>query len=189
MISRGAGGARRVESYGENGVRMVSTGRESGYVEYPFEREGREFVARTYVGLGKMRARVFSRSSYAGAYFYRYVPAHYYAPAFYAWALNSWAAPIAWRWGWSGEGWYTEYSNYFYPSAVYASASFWLTDYVLAEYLKSAYDAQVSAGLQAMPVPHLPQVGVNASYRTPEVQRAITSRRCRSFARMEFSRI
>jgi hypothetical protein len=76
-----------------------------------------------------------------------YAPGFYFAPGFYGWAYNPWAVPIAYGWGWAGNPWLGFYGGYFTPFAVYPSAAFWLTDYLIAADLQAAYAAR--AGLVA----------------------------------------
>ncbi len=137
-------GVRRVETLRRDGTRVVSIGRNRGFVEYPFtQRGGRFYVSRTHVVNGHSYARVYTRYRYRAGYLYDYVPAYSYAPAFYGWAYNSWAAPIYYRgWNWNAEPWYGHYRYYFVPLPFYASPALWLTDFLFAENLKTAYEAQ-----------------------------------------------
>ncbi len=73
----------------------------------------------------------------------------YYAPAFYGWAYNPWAAPVAYAWGWNVAPWYGYYPGYFTPYPVYASPALWLTDYLVAQSLETAYAAHVAAQQEA----------------------------------------
>jgi len=144
-IHRAANGTRRVESLRSDGTKIVSTGRNRGYVEQTFTHGGRLFVARTYLVNGRTYACVYGRYSYQGEYFYHYVPAYFYSPAFYGWAYNPWATPVAFDWDWGAAPWYGYYGYYFSPASYYPSAAFWLTDFLLAANLQAAYDAQASA--------------------------------------------
>jgi hypothetical protein len=89
-----------------------------------------------------------------------YAPGFLYAPAFYGWAYNPWAAPITFGWGWTGDLWYEYYGSYFAPSPTYASPSLWLTDYLLAQTLQAAYQARPAelANAQANFTPMTPYV-------------------------------
>jgi hypothetical protein len=150
-IHHSANGARRIESLHSDGTKVVSTGRNRGFVEHSFTHGGRPFVARTYLVNGRAYARVYGRYSYRGEYFYHYVPAYFYAPAFYGWAYNPWAAPVAWGWGWGSAPWYGYYGYYFSPAAYYPSPALWLTDFLLAANLQAAYDAQASSNNSLIP--------------------------------------
>jgi len=73
-----------------------------------------------------------------------YYPAAYWAPAYYGWAYNPWVSPISYGWGWGGSPWYGYYGGWYNPFPVYASASFWLTDYLISQSLQAAYAARAA---------------------------------------------
>jgi hypothetical protein len=150
-INRGPNGQRRIETVRTDGTRVISTGRNRGFVEHPFARGNRTYVQRTYVVGSYRYARVYGRYYYRGGYFYHYVPAYYFAPAFYGWAYNPWRAPVYWGWGWGMEPWYGFYGYYFAPYPYYDGPAFWLTDYLLAANLQAAYDAQADASTSFVP--------------------------------------
>ena len=78
--------------------RLVSVGPNRGYLERPLStRPG--FVERTYVVGGRSEVRVYRTFSYHNVIYYRYVPAIYYQPGFYAWAYDPWAAAGGLRMG------------------------------------------------------------------------------------------
>jgi hypothetical protein len=161
-IYRTPNGARRVETVRTDGTRLVSTGRNRGFVEHTFTHGGRDYVSRTYVVNGRAYARVYDRYFYHGAYFYHYVPAYFYAPAFYGWAYNPWAAPVYWNWGWGPAQWYGFYGYYFVPAQYYPSPALWLTDYLLATNLQAAYDAQSEASSSINPGQSVPGSSIHA---------------------------
>jgi hypothetical protein len=174
-INHGARGGRVVESRLKGGGRVVSYGGHRGFVERPFNRGGRAYMRRSYYYGGRRYAAVY-RGYYWGGYpYYGYVPAYYYGVGFYGWAYNPWAAPVAWGWGWGGAPWYGYYGYYFNPYPVYASPAFWITDFLLAENLRAAYEAQqaaanAQAAAEAAPPP---PADSNAVVLTPEVKQAI----------------
>jgi hypothetical protein len=144
-IEHGMHGGRTVVSE-HNGARVVTTGRHGGYVQRPYAvRNGHTYVSRTYVMNGHAYSHVYRSYYYGGHPYYGYYPAYYYNPGFYGWAYNPWAAPVAWGWGWGGAPWYGFYGGYFAPYAVYPSAAFWLTDYLISANLQAAYAAQAEA--------------------------------------------
>lgn len=165
LVDRGYRGERRVEVVHPNGVRVVSVGR-VGFVERPV-RPG--FVSRTYIVGGRTQVFVYRTHFYGGVAYYTYVPRVYYQPAFYAWAYNPWARPVVYTWGWGPAPWF--YGGYFAPEPVYVSPSLWLTDYILAENLRAAYDSQMAAGA---PVSE-PEPMATATPLTPEVKQLIAS--------------
>lgn len=145
-IDHGLNGSRRIEST-HNGARIVTTGRNSGYVQRAYvTRNGRTYVSRTVVVNHVTYTRVYRSYSYHGyCCYYGYHPAFYYHPAYYGWAYNPWAAPVYYGWGWGGAPWYGYYGGYFAPYPVYPSAAFWLTDYLIASSLQAAYQAHAAA--------------------------------------------
>jgi len=144
-IQYGPNGARRIETIGPHGEKVVSDGRGNGYVETKFTRDGQTFESRTIVVNGRVSTRVYQQISYRNQIYYRYVPGYYYAPAFYGWAYSPWVNPVAFGWGWGYAGWYGFYGGYFGASPFYAGPNFWLTDYVLAADLQAAYAEEVGA--------------------------------------------
>lgn len=140
-ISRGPRGERKVETVRADRSRVVSLGRRAGYVERPFDRGGRQYVRRTYVVGGRSYVRVYRGHYYHGKPYYVYVPPYYYSPAYYHWMYGPWPRPVYYHWGWYGSIWYRPHGYYFTPYPVYPYASLWLTDYLIAENLRLAYEA------------------------------------------------
>jgi hypothetical protein len=73
-----------------------------GYIQRPYMYHGVQFVHRTYYVNGVAYGRVYRPYLWNGVAMNVYAPGYYYAPAFYGWAYNPWAAPIAFGWGWAG---------------------------------------------------------------------------------------
>jgi hypothetical protein len=153
-----------------------------------FNRGGRAYYQRTYVVGGRSYARVYRGYDYRGVRYYGYAPMYYYHPRFYGWAYNPWMRPVYYgpaAWGWVGMPWFGFYGGFFTPYPVYASASLWLTDYLIAANLQAAYqarlDAYAAAGGGEAPAPAEnyappPSGGPAASNQTPltpEVKQAI----------------
>ena len=147
---------------GRPGARVVSYGPRRGFVERPL-RQG--YISRTYVVGGRSYAHVYREYRYRNVLYYHYVPAFYYGPRFYAWAITPWGLPMPYIWG-GGivTPWFAFYAGYFTPSSTYASADLWLTDYLLAENLGLAYESQ-QAGNDGQAPP--PSAGAQASAPTP----------------------
>jgi hypothetical protein len=146
QINQGLHGGRTVVST-HNGARIVTTGRNGGYVQRNYVvRNGNTYVSRTYVVNHVTYTNVYRSYGYRGyCCYYGYAPAYYYHPAYYGWAYNPWPAPVYYGWGWRAEPWYGYYSPYYYqPYPVYPSAAFWLTDYLVAASLRASYEAQVA---------------------------------------------
>ena len=142
-INRGPRGERKVETVRADRSRVVSIGRRGGYVERPLDRAGRQYLQRTYVMGGVSYVHVYRGYHYHGRPYFLYVPPYYYAPAYYGWVFNPWPRPISYSWGWYGSPWYRPYGYYFTPYRVYPYASLWLTDYLIAENLRLAYEADL----------------------------------------------
>jgi hypothetical protein len=157
-----------------NGRTIVATGRQGGYVQRAYlNRNGRSYVQRTYVVGGRTYVSVYRKYSYGGYGFYGYAPAYYYHPVFYGWAYNPWAAPVVYgpaAWGWAGAPWYGYYGGYFAPYPAYASASQWLTDYLLAANLQAAYAANAEAQAAAANGPGAPAAGDPAATAARQTQ-------------------
>jgi hypothetical protein len=148
-INHGVHGARTVVTERADHSRLVNLGAHRGYVEHSFQRNGRVYARRTYVVGGRTYVNVYRTHYYRGGIYYGYVPVYYYHPAFYVWAYDPWAGPVYYRWGWFGDPWYRPYGYYFTPYPVYPSATFWLTDYLIAENLRLAYEDQAAADADA----------------------------------------
>src|SRR5207249_11262268 len=57
---------------------------------------------------------------------------------------TTWPAPAYYRWGYYNDPWYGNYNYYYQPYPAYPSASPWLTDYILSENLRAAYEASLA---------------------------------------------
>ncbi len=179
-VHHGLDGSRRVSVERADHSRIVADRRGRGYVQHPYMYHGREFAHRTYWRDGRAYDRFYARYPYHGVYIEAYSPAYYYAPAFYGWAYNPWPAPIVYGWGFGvATPWFGFYGGYFAPYPVYASASLWLTDYVISQNLAAAYadqqaaaaaQAQAAANAAAPPAPLTPEVKAEIA---AEVQRQI----------------
>lgn len=159
----------------QNGRTLVSTGPHSGYAERHYiDHNGHAYYQRTYWDHGHAYARVYRDHFYHGEHYYQYVPVYYYHPVFYGWAYDLWGSRVYYKWGWGPAPWF--YGGYFAPAPFYPSASLWLTDYLLAEDLKQAYElkqeAQASADSdRAMDM--APEGGAAATPMSPEVKEMI----------------
>jgi hypothetical protein len=144
------GGRMIVASH--NGARVVTMGRQGGYVQRAYLTRGSEsYYSRTYYYHGEYRTGIYRGYYYDGRPYYGYYPAYYYRPVYYGWAYNPWPEPVYYGWGWGGAPWYGYYGAYFVPYPVYPSAAFWLTDYLIAAHLQAAYAAQVEVDGNLVP--------------------------------------
>src|SRR5438128_8793100 len=152
-IEHSAHGQRRIET-GDNGRRVVSMGGRRGYMERPYlNRGGRTYVQRTYYVGGRSYVYAYRTYYYGGAPYYGYAPAYYYQPVYYGWAYNPWPAPAYYRWGYYNDPWYGNYNYYYQPYPAYPSASPWLTDYILSENLRAAYEASLAGKASPLRAP------------------------------------
>jgi hypothetical protein len=154
QIQHGLSGSRTVVST-HNGARVVTTGRNGGYVQRAYVvRGGRTYVSRTYVVHGVVYTGVYRSYGWrGGCCYYGYAPAYYWHPGYYGWAYNPWASPVYYGWGWGGAPWYGYYGPYYYqPYPVYPAAYFWLTDWWISASLQAAYAAQVEANAKLSPM-------------------------------------
>ena len=150
-INRGPHSAREIVTVRPGGIRVVGYGAHRGFVERPL-RPG--YISRTYLVGGRSYAHVYREYRYGRFTYYRYMPAVYYGPAFYGWVARPWAVPIAYRWGGFATPWFGFYAGYFAPYPAYPSADLWLTDYMIGENLRLAYESQQAGdpGQTAPPV-------------------------------------
>ena len=147
-VHHGLNGSRRVSVERADHSRVVAERGGRGYVQHPYGFHGHDYGHRTYYEHGRAYDRFYRGYYYHGVYAEMYAPSFYYAPAFYGWAYNPWAVPIAYpvaAWGWGGSPWFGFYGGFFTPYPVYASASLWLTDYLVSQSLAAAYQAQADA--------------------------------------------
>jgi len=175
-INHGAHGERRFDSHPRPGVRVVGYGHGRGFAEHGYYRGGHPYMRRSYYYGGRSYAYAYRGYYWHGHPYFGFVPSLYYAPGFYGWAYNPWAAPIAFGWGWGGAPWYGYYGYYFAPAPVYASPAFWITDYLLAANLQAAYEARAAAQANANAEAageEQPASGGGAVGLTPEVKQQI----------------
>jgi hypothetical protein len=170
-VHHGLDGGRRVSMERADHSRVYSERGRRGYVERPYAYRGHDFARRSYYYHGRAYDRYYRGYGYRGVYLNVYAPGYYYAPAFYGWAYNPWAVPIAFGWGWGGNPWYGYYGGYFAPYPVYPSAAFWLTDYIISQDLQAAYAARQEAAAQTAASAPPPAGGPVAL--TPEVKQMI----------------
>ncbi|MGA7410158.1 MAG: hypothetical protein WBW33_06710 [Bryobacteraceae bacterium] len=142
-VKRSANGARTIVTRQADKSVLVSTGAHSGYLERTVKSNGgTTVIQRTYVTNNVTYVRNFTTYSYHGVALEHYVPAFYFAPAFYGFAYYPWATPFPYAWGWAAQPWYGVYGGFFTPYPVYDSGYAWLTDYYLARTMAEAYDQQ-----------------------------------------------
>jgi hypothetical protein len=145
VITHGPAGTRRIVSERPDHSLIVTNRAGHGYVQRPFSYRGHEYAHRTYYYRGAAYPRYYRTYAYRGVYLQTYAPARYYSPGFYGWVYYPWATPVYYSWGFASAPWYGYYGGYFAPYQSYPSASYWLTDYLVAESLTAAYQEQQDA--------------------------------------------
>jgi len=183
VITHGPVGTRRIVTERADHTRIVTYGRERGYVQRSYTVSGREYFHRTYYVHGVAYSRVYRPYHYGGVAYYRYVPAVYYRPAFYGWVYSPWSTPVFYRWGWVGSPWYLYYGGYFSPYPSYPSAGLWLTDYMLASNLQDGYQQHAEANVDMSAPAAYNQGGLTLDVKqaiADEVQRQLVQERAES---------
>jgi len=145
-VHHGLNGNRAISVERADHSRVFAERGRPGFVQRPYSFHGHDFARRTYFYHGREYSHFYHGYGYRGLYLNVYAPGFYYRPAFYGWAYNPWATPIAFGWGWGGNPWFGYYGYYFQPYPVYPSAAFWLTDYIISSDLQTAYAAHQDAG-------------------------------------------
>ncbi len=164
---------RRVEVVRPGGRVVVASAPGHGYVQRPIIVNNTTIIKRTYIYNGVPQARIFRPRVFNGVTLAIYTPVRFYRPAFYVYAYNPWPRPIVFAWGWGGSPWYGYYGGYFTPYPAYASPSLWLTDYLIAATLESAYQERMAAAQAASAGNMYASGGGQSAPMTPEVKQAI----------------
>lgn len=128
------GGTLRALRYGRGLNGVVEHSMKPGYSSRTYVQGGRVLYARVY------RQHTYQRFGQSFAY-ESLVPAIGFSTAYYAWAARPWATPVDYHWRWDREPWHRAYGNDFTPYSNYNSLDEWLTDYVVAQNLRNAYDS------------------------------------------------
>jgi hypothetical protein len=115
---------------------------------------GPGLMSRTFVSGGHvLYAHVYQRHvwrQFGRAFAYEtFVSAVRYPGVYYAWALTSWPHPVSYAWGWRAQPWYPVYGSVFTPYPAYTSPDLWMTDYIIAQSMQTAYQAQPGAPVSA----------------------------------------
>ena len=174
-VHHGLAGRTEVIRESPDHSRVVAFRGGGGYVQRPYVYGGHPYLARTYVVGGRPYQTFYRGYPYHGVYLEVYAPVRYYPVGFYGYVGTPWVRPIGYTWGWVGTPWFRFYGGYFTPYPVYASAPLWLTDYLIAESLNAAYQAQINAQANAQPGAYqpLPPPPGGPVAMTPQVKQAI----------------
>ncbi len=168
-VHRGLNGNRAISVERADHSRVFAERGRPGFVQHPYSFRGHDFAQRTYFYHGREYTHLYHGFAYRGMYLNVYAPGFYYRAGFYGWAYNPWAMPIVFGWGWGADPWFGYYGYYFQPYAVYPSAAYWLTDYMISSDLQTAYAAQQDAG----EVDGAPASAGGPPELTPEVKQQI----------------
>jgi hypothetical protein len=164
-VSRGfAGGQVRVVRYGNSASGTVERTIRPGLTSRTFVSGGHVLYTRVY------QRQVWHQFGREFAY-QAFVPAVRYPGVYYAWALAAWPRPVVYTWGWRVQPWYPMYGSLFTPYPVYASPDLWMTDYILAQSMQTAYQAQSVAPASALAPQDTPAApGPDSSVTVPAAQ-------------------
>ena len=143
-VRRAPNGVRTIETRRADNGRVVTTGRQSGFVERNVVVGNRTYIQRTTIVNQRITTNTFVAYNYRGFALTHFVTPVFYGPAFYGWAYYPWVAPVHFGFGWFG-AWYVAPNPFFTAYPVYPSAAFWLTDYMLGETLATAYQLHQDA--------------------------------------------
>jgi hypothetical protein len=144
-IHHGPGNQRTIVRERPGGVRVVSDHYGRGYIAHPYRYGGRDYYRRSYYYNGRMYSRFYQPYAWGGVPLSVYAPQFYFGAAYYGWAFNPWATPIAFgAWGWAGNPWYAYYGAWYTPYPLYAGPAFWLTDYLVSQTLMAAYQERAA---------------------------------------------
>jgi hypothetical protein len=170
MLTRDARGHWQTEAVHSDHSRAVILGQNRGFVEHKIAaRPG--YVVRNYVIEGRPAVRVYRAYVYRDINYFLYVPVVYFQPLFYRWLYSRWSAPVDYDWGWSQDPWFVASRGYFTPDPSYPTPSSWMTDYLIAENLRLAFESRDKPQDAGEPNPE--EVG-NVMEVPPEVKQAFS---------------
>ncbi|MGB8260928.1 MAG: hypothetical protein WCE75_11280 [Terracidiphilus sp.] len=167
-IHRGLNGSQRIVVEHPDHSRIVVERGHPGFVGRQFGYRGEHFERRTYVYEGRSYEHYYHEYRYRGVDMHVYAPDRYYHREYYGWAYNPWQRPVYYHWGWERRPWYDRFGFFFSPYPSYPSASYWLTDYMLAADMQAAYAAQQQAGVT------MGDPSAGAAPLSPEVKQQIS---------------
>jgi hypothetical protein len=169
-IQHGLDGSRRVTADQPDGSRVFAPSHGVAYVQHPYLFHAQPFDHRTVYQQGHLSHQFYRPYTYAGVTMDAYAPQRYYSPEVYRWAATRYAQPVQPQWNFvtTPTPWYSYYKGYFTPETSYSSPVGWLTDFVLATSLISAYNSHPPAAGAAPVQPEATPV------ITPEVKEKVS---------------
>ena len=144
-IHNNLAGGRTLITDRPGNVRLVVRPGRPGYISRPYNFHNHNYLVHTYYLHGQPYNRFYRTWGFHGISLEIYAPARYYPFSFYTWAYRPWGPPIRYGWNWRNAAWFTFYTPYWTPYPTYAAASFWLTDYLIAQSLQDQYAAYQAA--------------------------------------------
>lgn len=154
-------GGRIITAEKADGTVAVVNQNGAGYIAQPYDYHGSslgwsgwQFVERTYSANAGYPSKIgiYQRYTYYDSIVLDvYAPRLFYAPGFYGWAYDPWMQSALYSWGWNDEPWYAYFAAYFSASPSYGSPAFWLTDYMISQTLRYAYQDSAQADYNAQP--------------------------------------
>lgn len=140
-VTRYSQGGQEVRGLRPGGIQVVNLGKGHGYVDRPLPgRNG--YYQRTYLAGGRSYAHVYRACRYQSMVYYRYVAPTQYNPQFYKWVGTPFRKQATYNWNSAQAPWLSSYASYFSPAPSYPNANLWLTDFVVQQNLKTAYENQ-----------------------------------------------
>ena len=146
-IQHGLDGSKRVSVEQPDGSRIYAPSRGTGYVQHPYLFHAQPFDHRSSIQQGQLTHQFYRPYTFAGATLDAYAPQRFYSPDVYRWAGSRYPTPLHPQWNFvsTPTPWYSYYKGFFTPETSYSSPVGWLTDFVLATTLISAYNTHTPA--------------------------------------------
>jgi len=169
-IQHGLDGSRRITVEQPDGSRVFAPAHGAAYVQHPYQFHAQPFDLRTRYQQGQLTHQLYRPYTYAGVNMDVYAPQRFYSPDVYRWAGGYYSAPVQPQWNFvsTPTPWFSYYKGYFTPEKSYLSPVGWLTDYVLATSLISAYHTHPA------PAGASPPGQETAATITPEVKQKVS---------------
>ena len=169
-IQHGLDGSRRITVEQPDGSRVFAPSHGVAYVQHPYLFHAQPFDHRTVNEQGRLTHQFYRPYTYAGVTMDAYAPQRYYPQDVYRWAGTRYAQPVQPQWNYvtTPTPWFSYYKGYFTPETSYSSPVGWLTDFVLATSLISAYNTHPpAAGATPPPAEATPVI-------TPDVKEKVS---------------
>jgi hypothetical protein len=145
QVARG----KSVTNFNDDGSHTVSRAGKPTYTQRATQRDGQNYIQRSYVTNNNTTVNRYYTPYYRGGYAYHsYMPFVSYDPWFYGYCYHPWT-PVYYHWGWMSDPWYPSYGYYFRPYPTYYGPSYWLTDYLIADSIRENQAAAVAQADQA----------------------------------------